>query len=341
MLGDDVPDVEPVVTTVLGDVPATQIGVTLMHEHIFMVNADVRASYPGRWDEEAGVQQASDDLRAVGECGVDTVVDLTAMGLGRDPMRLHRVAQQVDVHIVAAAGLYSFHDIPSTFRLQGPGCLIDGEEELVDLFVNDIEVGIGKSGVRAGILKCATDRIGVTVEVDRVVRAVARAAIRTGRSVSTHAHAGTKQGIAQQRIFASEGVDPGRVVIGHCGDSTDLEYLTKLIENGSYVGMDRFGMDPLLPLEERINVVVELCHRGFAGRMVLSHDANCSNDWRNSEELLRRMPHWNMTTISRVVVPALRARGVGEEDLYAMLVANPRTILSTPAQPPLPDTQRC
>src|SRR5947207_7779696 len=114
---------------------------------------------------------------------------------------------------------------------------------MVEMFVGRIERGITDTAVKAAILTCATDEPGVTPGVERVLRAVAQAHRRTGVPISTHTHAGTRRGLEQQRIFAEEGVDLSRVVIGHCGDTTDLDYLQELIGNGSYIGMDTFVLD--------------------------------------------------------------------------------------------------
>ena len=97
--------------------------------------------------------------------------------------------------------------------------------------------------------------------------------------ISTHTHARKQVGLDQQRIFAEEGVDLSRVVIGHSGDTTDLDYLEELIADGSYLGMDRFGIDSILSFEDRVNTVAEMCRRGHADKMVLSHDAACFNHW--------------------------------------------------------------
>jgi phosphotriesterase-related protein len=147
--------------------------------------------------------------------------------------------------------------------------------------------------------------------------------------ISTHTHAPTRRGLEQQRIFAEEGVDLTRVVIGHSGDTTDLDYLEELIANGSYLGMDRFGADLILPFEDRVNTVAQMCERGHADRMVLSHDAACFIDWLPEELVPVVMPNWHYQHIHHDVVPALKERGVTDEQLTTMLVDNPRTIFET------------
>jgi phosphotriesterase-related protein len=191
--------------------------------------------------------------------------------------------------------------------------------------VKDVEEGIGDTRVRAAILKCATDQPGVTPGVERVLRAVAQAHRRTGVPISTHTHAGTRRGLEQQRIFEQEGVDLARVVIGHSGDTTDIDYLEELIGNGSYIGMDRFGIDVLLSFEDRVNTVARMCERGHAEKMVLSQDAACFNDWL-PENVNVILPRWHFLHIHNDVIPALRERGVTDAQINTMLVDNPRKI---------------
>jgi len=240
--------------------------------------------------------------------------------------RVKCVADRTKLNVIAATGLYTYNDVPLCFTLRGPGAILNGPEIMADMFVKDIEEGIAETGVKAGILKCATDEPGVTPGVERVLRAVAKAHRRTGVPISTHTHAGTRRGLDQQRVFESEGVDLSRVIIGHSGDTTDLDYLETLMARGSYIGMDRFGIDSILPFVERVDTVARLCERGHADQMVLSHDASCFIDWfpyGNASELL---PNWHYLHISNDVIPALKERGVTDRQIHMMLVDNPRRI---------------
>jgi phosphotriesterase-related protein len=196
------------------------------------------------------------------------------------------------------------------------------------MFVGDIENGIAGTGIKAAILKCATDEPGVTPGVERVLRAVAQAHRQTGAPISTHTHAATRRGLEQQRIFAEEGVDLTRVVIGHSGDTTDIDYLEELIASGSFIGMDRFGADVFLPFEDRVNTVARMCERGHADKMVLSHDASCFIDWLPEELVPVVLPNWHYLHIHNDVIPALKQRGVTDEQLTTMLVDNPATIFA-------------
>ena len=320
----------PTIQTVRGPVDTAGLGRVLMHEHVFVLSPEIMSNYPEGWDEQERIDDAITRLRDLKAEGIDTIVDLTVIGLGRYIPRIQQINEQVDINIVAATGLYTYNDVPHYFHFRGPGTILEGPEMMVDMFVRDVREGIADTDVKAAILKCATDEPGVTPGVERVLRAVAQAHRETGVPISTHTHAPTRRGLEQQRIFESEGVDLTRVVIGHSGDTTDLDYLEELMANGSYIGMDRFGIDVLLPFEDRVNTVAALCERGHADQMVLSHDATCFIDWLPHEQLPIIMPNWHYLHITRDVVPALKERGVSDEQIDTMLVDNPRKIFERP-----------
>jgi phosphotriesterase-related protein len=312
------------IQTVRGPIDSKELGTTLMHEHIFVLDTDILQNYPGDWGcEEKRISEAVARLNELKSCGVDTIVDLTVIGLGRYIPRIQRVAERTQIQIIVASGIYTYQDVPFYFHYRGPDTALGGPELMTDMFVRDIQEGIADTGVRAGILKCATDEPGLTPGVERVLRATAQAHRRTGVPISTHTHARRRVGLAQQRIFREEGVDLSRVVIGHSGDTTDLEYLEELIANGSYIGMDRFGIDTILSFDERVNTVAAMCKRGHADKMVLSHDAACFFHWVPKSLTSAALPKWNYLHIHNDVIPALKLRGVSDKQIHTMLVVNP------------------
>jgi phosphotriesterase-related protein len=314
------------VNTVGGPVDGSSLGRTLMHEHIFVLSPEIEKTTE-EWDEPAQVARAVEKLRELKEHGIDTLVDLTVIGLGRYIPRIAEIAARVpEMHVVVATGVYTYNDVPMYFHFQGPGTILGGSEPMVDLFVREIREGIGETGVRAGILKCASDRPGITPGVERVLRAVARAHRVTGVPITTHTPTPPEpSGLEQQRVFKEEGVDLSRVVIGHSGGTVNTDYHLSLIENGSYLGFDHFGL-PGITLEERVDAVARLCARGYAERIVLSHDAMCFVDWF-PRSVMDATQTWRWTYISDVVLPAMRERGIGDTDITTMLVDNPRRIL--------------
>ena len=317
----------PSIETVRGPIATEHLGVTLMHEHIFVLDTDYLLNYPEEWgEEEQRIADAVERLNELKPRGIDTIVDLTVMGLGRYIPRIRRIAEQTAVNIIVATGIYTYCDLPHYFQYRGPGTILGGPEIMAEMFIRDIEEGIADTGVKAGILKCATDAAGLTPGVERILRATAQAHRRTGAPISTHTNARKRVGLDQQRVFREEGVDLSRVIIGHSGDSTDLGYLEELIANGSTLGMDRFGIDTISPFEDRVATVAKMCQRGHANRMVLSHDASCFMHWLPEQMVPAMLPRWHYLHTHNDVIPALKQKGVSDEDIHTMMVDNPRRI---------------
>ena len=310
------------VETVLGPIDAAQLGFTLMHEHIVLQTIGLRDNWPETFDRPFVVRRSVDKLKEARAAGVDTLVDLTTMDNGRDVPLIEEIVKQAGIQVIVCTGLW--RNVPRYFEPRPP-------DVLARLFVRDITEGIQGTGVKAGIIKAASDARQVSGPLEISFRAAARAHRQTGVPISTHTDTSNHSGLDQQRIFAEEGVDLTRVIIGHSGDTEDFEYLERLLDRGSYLGMDRFGLDhiwgqQLLTTEQRVRVVAELCRRGYADRLVLSHDTNCFADHRDPEYQEQTWPNWHHAHISRDVLPALREAGVSQRQIDQMTRDNPRAI---------------
>jgi phosphotriesterase-related protein len=326
----------PVVETVLGPVEVTELGPTLMHEHVFVLSTEHVQNYGagGWWDEEERVADAHAKLDALVAKGITTIVDPTVWGLGRYIPRIQRIAAQVGgLHILVATGIYSYNDIPFQYEYRGRGLLLDGPDPMVADFTRDLVEGIGDTGVKAAFLKCAIEAAGLTPGVERIARAVAQTHRETGAPITVHTSSPAQAGRLAVDLFTKEGVDLAKVVIGHAGDSNDLDYLMELADSGALLGMDRFGIDVFNSTLDRVATVAALCGRGYADRMVLSHDASCFIDWFGPDpESVRDVitPNWHYEHISDDVLPALRELGVTDAQLNQMLVENPKRYFSFP-----------
>lgn len=310
------------VETVRGPVDTGALGTTLMHEHVFVLSEEILANYPAGWDEDRQVDDAIGKLNALAAKGCQTIVDPTVIGLGRDIHRIRRVADGTDLTIIVATGLYTYDQVPRYFqaRISRHGSL----DPMAQLFIDDITTGIAGTGVKAAFLKCAIDEPGLTSGVERVMRAVGRAHAETGAPITVHTHPRSGTGRDVIRVLRAEKADLGKVVLGHSGDSSDLDYLCELADAGCLLGMDRFGIDGITPFDERVSTVAAMCERGYADSMVLSHDASCYIDWFPAELIPRFAPNWTFEHIFDDVLPALRERGVTQDQIDVMLVGNPR-----------------
>ena len=286
-----------------------------MHEHIVVQSPGVEANFQV-WNRQEEIDKAVVKLKDVMARGVKTLVDLTP-GDWRDIPFVQEVVRRTGMQVVVATGIY--YDVPRYFRSRSA-------DHAAELFVKDIRDGIADTGVKAAIIKCAADEAGVDEQVGKMLRAAARAQRASGVPISTHTHAASEVGLKQQDIFEEEGVDLSRVIIGHSGDSVDIDYLRRLMDRGSYIGMDRFGLDMILPTDKRVATIAQLCQMGYAEKMVLSHDANCYFDWYEPSFMRQAAPNWHFNYIPDEVIPALRQAGVSEEQVRTMTVDNPRRI---------------
>ena len=250
------------VETVRGPVQVGDLGPTLMHEHIFALSTEHVQNYGDGlwWDEDVRMADAVSKLRALHHKGIKTIVDPTVWGLGRYIPRIQRIAEQVDLNIVVAAGLYVYEELPQQYAYRGPGLLFDVPEPMITDFTRDIAEGIGTSGVKAALLKCCVDAAGLTPGIDRIARAVARTHLGTGAPITVHTSSPAQSGRLAVDLFRSEGVDLAKVVIAHAGDSNDLDYLMELADTGATLGMDRFGLDLFNPTPDRIWTIAAWPH---------------------------------------------------------------------------------
>lgn len=303
------------IQAITGEINESQLGCTLVHEHLRIRSESVYVQFPHLYNEEEELQRAIEQVNEAKKWGVQTICDPTVMELGRDIRFMEKVARETDMQIIAATGIYSYHYIPTHFQNRDA-------DYMASLFVHDIEDGIQQTSIRAGFLKCATDKQGITPDVEKVIRAVARAHHQTGVPIMTHSHPASGTGLLQLDILEEEGVHPSHVLIGHCGDTDDIDYILRVIDRGAYVGMDRYGITRGISTEERNATIVELAKRDYADRMFLSQDYCCTIDWYVDEVVKKVNPNWSMTYLFEAIIPQLKAEGVTEEQIETMMVEN-------------------
>jgi phosphotriesterase-related protein len=319
------------IETVTGPIDAGDLGTTLIHEHLIASDEAVHAQFPRattfggipeRAIEPGGEYDAAVEAAeaAVG-LGIRSICDPTAMFLGRDVDFMRRVSEQTGLQVVACTGIYTYDHLPSFFASRDP-------DQIAELFVADIEQGIQETEIKAAFIKCAADEPGLTENVEKIHRAAARASLQTGAPIMAHSRPASDTGPQQVEIFESEGVDPAKVQIAHCGDTDDLDYIERLLDKGVYVGLDRYGLEMYLPAAQRDPTVLALLERGHAEKMFISADSCATLDWFPAnviEQLLAAGAgkDWDIRNVPEQVLPRLREGGMTEEQERTMMVLNP------------------
>lgn len=219
------------------------------------------------------------------------------------------------MQIVVGTGIYTDRYIPPHFQNRD----ID---YMVEQFVRDIEVGIQNTSIKAGFLKFSTDEPGVTTDIEKVIRAVGRAHKITGVPIMTHSHPASENGLNQIALLIEEGVNPNRVLIGHTGDTDNIEYILKVLDTGAYVGMDRYGLDHMITPEKRNATVIKLAELGYSNKMFLSQDYCCTNDWYPAGVIELSAPKWSMSYLLEEGIPELKKYGVTDKQIEDMMFHN-------------------
>ncbi len=309
----------PTVETVLGAVDASQLGVTLSHEHVLVGMGEDNHHYPWRFDWEKTRANAIRELSEAKAGGVDTVIDLTTPDLGRDVAFVRDVAEASGMNVVVATGIW--RDVPRSFWERDL-------DTIADIFVREIEVGIGTTEIKAGAIKVAHDLGGVTPEGERILRGAARALKRTGCPISTHHWAPEQVGTRQVEILREEGAPMDRICIGHSADTTDVDYLESLLKAGVYLSMDRYpGGDGRPDWRARNATVKALVDRGWTNRLMLGHDYAPMPILAGHDAAPTGQPT-RYLFVSNVAVPALREAGVSQDAIDTMLREVPRRFLT-------------
>lgn len=304
------------IRTVTGPVPATELGVTMGHEHVIFDAWAMFRTYDSILDDE---ELATDELRAYGAAGGGAVVDCTNVGIGRDPLALARISAATGVRIVMGAGWYRSAVYPPEIRSSGV-------DELADGLVREIEDGVGETGIRPGLIgEIGTERGRIAAAEERVFRAAARAHRRTGVPIWTHTTNAGELALEQVELLSAEGVPPDRIVVSHVGDRISFGHLRSIAETGVYLSVDNIGYagGGFPPDERRVENVIRLLEAGYEDRILLGGDTCTKSQLRA----------YGGPGYARVIVdflPQLRERGIGEASLRRLLVENPARILAIP-----------
>lgn len=313
------------VPTVLGSLPASKLGFTLTHEHI-VDGPDYLNKWPKAWGGRAEfVAKAVEKLELLRAAGVRAIVDLTPYDVWRDIRFMEEVSRKSGLNMIACTGQRFF---PPISQVPMPARTIDG---LTEFFKKEIEQGIDRTGVKAGVIKIGIVGKQTTALEETGLRAAARASKATGAPIRVHTDAAHRAAENQALILENEGINPLAVSFDHSDDSGDMDYFLGLVRRGYSLGMDHVhrGLTPDFKpsFERRVNCIKLLIDAGFVDRIFLSTDSEFggwllpeeAKEWRDKLD-----PPDGMLFITQTLIPHLKRLGVTDEEIRILFVDNPR-----------------
>jgi phosphotriesterase-related protein len=339
-----------VVQTVRGPIDATELGITLAHEHLWMDASALVAVHGyhttdvGPWNAAAAgearwnpgshpdnyrltdVAAAVDELAPFVQAGGRSLVELTPPSLGRNPIRVREISERSGVHVVLGTGQY-LEPVHEAWVAEAT------EAAITERMLVEVRDGIDGTGIRSGVFGEIGTSDPVTPGELRVLRAVGRAAVESGLTISVHLHPWGHEGADVLHALEAAGADPERVILGHLNTAIDRPSgLLRLLERGATLGFDLFGFDHSLlgagrwpPSDRDVALTISaLVDQGYANRIVLGQDVGVRTR-------LRRWGGWGYAHLLEHVVPLLLEVGVREPAIQEMLVVNPARLFSVPA----------
>lgn len=348
-------NVEGRALTVFGPVDTESLGITLSHEHIltdvtalFTVPKEAtgrRMAYEpvsienlywihthlmGNKDDLLmnNEELAIDEVMRFKRTGGDTIIEMSCVGLGRDPLGLRRISRATGLNIIMGAGYYIGCSHPEELKEKS-------EDEIADEIVKDIMLGVGDTGVRAGII----GEIGCSMPLEegerKVLRASAVAQRRTGAAINVHPSRSDELLLEIKEILEKSGADLGRVIISHAGHfGYSEETIRELADSGCYIEFDTFG-HPALPIEcfsheerllempsdvQRIYHIIELIKEGYLEQILLSQDCCFKHKYV-------KYGGFGYAHINEHIIPWMKQRGISDEQIHTMVVDNPKNVL--------------
>ncbi|TLS36909.1 phosphotriesterase family protein [Pseudalkalibacillus caeni] len=321
------------IETVTGPISAEELGKTLIHEHFVFgypgFSGDITL---GEYREEEALEVGISVAETVMKHGIKTVVDPTPNECGRNPELLRKISTETGLQIICATGYY-YEGEGATPYYKLRQLLGTAETDIYDMFMKEITDGIGRTGIKPGVIKVASSKDQITDYEKMFFKVAAKVQKETGVIIMTHTQEGT-MGPEQANLLIENGADPNSIVIGHMCGNTDIAYHLKTLSTGVNIAFDRFGIQGMVgaPFDnERIATLIGLVKSGYADRIMLAHDS--VNYWMGRpavmpEPIEKMMENWHPGHLFENILPKLKQAGVTDAEITQMMEENPRKLFA-------------
>lgn len=317
------------VNTVTGPVPSSELGRTLMHEHFLYGYCGYQGDATlGPFREDEAFQTCVNAAETAKAYGIHTIVDATTNECGRNVRFLEKVAKATGINIICSTGYY-FEQESAYAYWKFRSAFANLEDEISEMMITELTQGIEGTGIRAGVIKLGSSYQQILPMEQTFFRAAARAQKETGCVIITHTQQGT-MGPEQAELLIKSGADPKKIAIGHMCGNQDLDYHRRVLEQGVYVNLDRFGLQGELfhtPTDEqRVDLIEGLVKNGYEDKILLGHDSvNVQLGRPNlaSPIMQEALKDANIGTLGNKVIPEMRRRGFGDALIEKFFTDNP------------------
>jgi predicted metal-dependent phosphotriesterase family hydrolase len=333
------------IDTVSGPVPDEGLGRVMMHEHLAPRGSSAQHEAGDPFFPGQTMDVMVREIERLLSRGVSAVVDVSPYGKARQPLVLRELSSRTGLKIIAATGFYKEPACPA-FAHQGSAA------DLARFMVREAEEGVDGTGVKPGIIKVGTSKGEITPTERKILIAAAAAHRETGLPITTHTTLGT-MGREQVELLLENGVEPGRIVVGHCDLNREPAYHLEILKTGATVAFDTIGKETFqyrrhreagyqryaylieeyhVSDDDRLKVLIELLRQGFGSQIVLSSDILWSECPANASTI----GAWGYTYLWEKFIPRLLDAGISQQTIDTMTISNPTAILAGVRSPSSP-----
>lgn len=298
------------ITTINGLIVEENIGKTYIHEHLKIDLSSHKKDLDTRFDD---IDSVIEEMKVIKAKGIDTIVELTNRGMGRDIQAMKKIADASGINVIVSTGFYKEPFLPKyIYEME--------EKDIIKLLLKEILEGIDDTEIKAHVIgEIGTSKDKITPIESKILKIAAKTHLETGKPISTHTTLGT-MALEQISLLKEYGVDLSKVVIGHLDLKCDLDYHLKIADTGCFMAFDTIGKINYQSDEERIKHIKELVNRGHLNQIVLSQDMTRKSHLKVNNGI-------GYSYLLDNFIPKLMDAGITQEQIDHMLIENPKRLL--------------
>jgi len=301
---------ESVIITVTGEIPASEIGKTLHHEHLLVDFIGADSSGYHRWNKSEVVEKVLPYLLEIKKLGYKTLVECTPAYLGRDPELMKMLSEKSGIQIITNTGYYS----AVGGKYLPEHTFTETAEQLAARWIDEAKNGIEGTGIYPGFIKIAVEREPLEEIHRKVVEAACITHKATGLVIMSHTGPALPA-FQEIEILKQNGVDPSAFIWTHAQNEKDFNKHLEAARMGAWIAFDNFNASQL---ERYIEFAQTMKKEGLLGKVLFSHDAGWYRPGEPNGGEFR-----GFTEIEEFLIPALEKSGLSQPDIYQIFTANP------------------